>query len=266
MIKNFLILLVFILNVFIVNAHGNNLGLEGSLKSTALNYILLASLIVSILILYSIFKKRMSERQKLTIFIIIVVVVLFVTIYSAASTIYLNVISETKGPIHWHADFEIWNCNKEIDLIKPRGLSNRVGSPTLHEHGDNRIHVEGVVLKKEDVNLHSFFESINGELKQDYLKIPTDHGIVEIRNNELCNNEPGKIQVFAYKVINPEFTKKWKYTQEKIQDFENYILSPYSNVPPGDCIIIEFDQEKQFTDKICDSYKLSIEKGELSGN
>ena len=53
------------------------------------------------------------------------------------------------------------------------------------------------------------------------------------------------------------------YEQIKIDDFEEYIISPYSNIPPGDCIIIEFGPEKQLTDKICLPYKLAEEKGDI---
>ena len=53
--------------------------------------------------------------------------------------------------------------------------------------------------------------------------------------------------------------------EQKLIDFEGYLLSPYSNVPPGDCIIIEFSEEKDFTDKMCDTYRQSIQKGDMVG-
>ena len=96
--------------------------------------------------------------------------------------------------------------------------------------------------------------------------MPTDEGMLEMRNGESCNGREGKLQVFLYKVTNPDSSKKWIYRQEKLQDFDEYVLSPYSNVPPGDCIIIEFDSEKESTDKICASYTAAISRGELSGN
>ena len=123
---------------------------------------MIASIIVGVLILFAIYDKDRSEKTKIFLFLGIIIPIVLVTIYSAGSTIYLNIISETQGPVHWHADFEIWDCGQKIDLINPTGFSNRVGNPVFHEHGDDRIHVEGVVVEKKDVDLHSFFEVIGG--------------------------------------------------------------------------------------------------------
>ena len=76
----------------------------------------------------------------------------------------------------------------------------------------------------------------------------------------------GKLQAFLLKVENPSALKKdeFIFEQTKLENFENYILSPYAYVPPGDCIIIEFDVEKDKTDKICESYTVAIERGDLT--
>ena len=49
-----------------------------------------------------------------------------------------------------------------------------------------------------------------------------------------------------------------------MENFDDHILAPYSNIPPGDCIIIEFDTEKEKTEHICETYKVAIERGDLS--
>lgn len=234
-------------------------------KSNSINYILITSLIVIISIIAITFSKEKTEKRKWFFFLAIIIPIILTTIYMASSTIYLNLISETKGPVHWHADFEIWNCGKKIDLIDPKGLSNRVGTPVFHEHGDNRIHVEGVVVESREVDLHNFFEVIGGSLANNYLSAPTNNGIIEIKDGNLCNENPGKLQVFLYKINNPENTKNWKSEQQKLDNFKDYVLSPYSQIPPGDCIIIEFGIEKERTQHICESYRVSIERGELSG-
>jgi len=212
------------------------------------------------------FSKEKTEKTKWIFFLAIIIPVILTTAYLTGSTIYLNLISETKGPVHWHADFEIWNCDEKIELIKPEGFSNRVGTPVFHEHGDNRIHVEGVVVDSVEVDLHSFFEVIGGTLTNNYLSVPTNNGIIEMRDGNLCNGNPGKLQGFLFKIKNPEDTKNWVFEQRKLDDFEDYILSPYSQIPPGDCITIEFDVEKENTNKICETYKVAVQRGDLSGS
>jgi len=268
--KFLLLILVIILFSFVVFSHaedevGESEDLGETLKSTSANYIMIASIIVGILILFAIYNKDRDEKTKIFLFVGIVIPIILATVYSAGSTIYLNLISETQGPVHWHADYEVWNCGEKIDLINPTGLSNRVGNPVFHEHGDDRIHVEGVVTEKNNVDLHNFFNVIGGILSNNYITMPTDNEIVELRNGDLCNGEEGKLQVFLYKIKNPDATKNWIFEQQKLENFEDYILSPYSQIPPGDCIIIEFDAEKEKTEHICETYKTTMQRGELNG-
>lgn len=263
----FLLFVLLIINALVVSAHTGekNSGLEKDITTIALNTILVSIFLVTIVILYAIHCKPKTGVTKKILFFSIVVPILVATFYSSGSTIYLNMISASKGPVHWHADFEIWNCGKKVDLVEPRGLSNRVGSPVFHEHGDNRIHVEGVVFKKGDVDLHNFLATMGGSLNKNKIVVPTKGGSLELTNGDTCNGEEGKLQVFVYKVSNPYSAKKWKYSQEKIENFEEYILAPYSNVPPGDCIIIDLDKETDKTEHMCETFKVSKSRGELSG-
>ena len=239
-----------------------------SIKYSSLNVILISLLILTLFTGLSVLQRKTIQKNntyKTAIFSILAATVIITTLYSAGSTIYLNVISETKGPVHWHADFDIWDCGREVDLINPTGISNRVGTPTLHEHGENRIHVEGVIIQKKDVNLHNFFRVVGGNLEKGFFSLPTDTGVHEMRDGNYCNGQKGMLQVFVYKVENPKDRKNWIYSQTKIADYPNYILASDQNVPPGDCIIIEYDREKSRTDKICETFKLSEDKGELNG-
>ena len=248
------------------DAHGEEISIDEYIKSTSLNYLLIASTVLLILVLFSIFYKEKSETLKWLLFLGIIIPTILVTVYLAGSTIYLNIISETKGPVHWHADYEVWICGEKVDLIDAKGLSNRVGTTVLHEHGDDRMHVEGVVVKKKDVDLHTFFDVVGGSLTNNHLAISTNDKIVEKDNGDLCNGNPGKLQVFLYKIKNPDDTKNWIFEQKKLDDFEDYVLSPYSQIPPGDCIIIEFGEEKQSTEHICETYKNAEQRGDLSGS
>ena len=198
------------------------------------------------------------EYVKAAIFGLIVIVVLGITSYLVWSTVSKNIKSVTRGPVHYHADFEIYNCGQKLDLIDPHGLENKAGTPLFHEHNDNRIHVEGPVLDLQDISLGKFFEVIGGKLNSGSLIFPTNDGEVAMENGAICNGVPGSLQVFVFK------TQGNTFYQNKLTDPANYVLSSHSKVPPGDCIIIEFDRPKDKTDKLCTSYQVAKEKGELT--
>ena len=237
---------------------------EAQLKARVMSVVIISSILVTAAVILSIIFRKISNHKTM-LFLLIIIPVLVTTLYTVGSTIYLNQISVTKGPVHWHADFEIWNCGEKIDLIDSQGLSNRVGTPVFHEHDDSRVHIEGVVVNNEEISLGNFFNIVGGSLTKHILRVRTNQEILSLHNGDLCNGEPGKIQVFLYKVVNPEEQGNWSYVQEKVEDYVPYALSPYLLVPPGDCIIVEFDLEKEKTDKICTSYEAAITKGELHG-
>jgi hypothetical protein len=288
MVKKYLSLLLaaFILaGVIGVYGHGDEFGgdsltAEGSVESgiyerlneNSIFGITIAALIAGVLTIIAIKvngdtgEHHASEKLKWFLFLGIAIPVIIATIYSAGATIYLNTISETGGPVHWHADFEVWNCGERVDLISPTGLSNRVGTPIFHEHGDLRVHVEGVLVDKEDASLSKFFEVVGGDLHHGSLSMLTDNGVVESRDGDECYGKSGKVQVFVYKIRDVDSTDRWSYEQRKILDFENYVLAAQSQVPPGDCIIVEFDVDKELTDRICSSYEIAVERGVLHGS
>lgn len=256
----FIILLIVILLVNNIFAHGQEIEQQNySLQLTTGSFILILSLIT-----FSLYKKKLKNNEKKILFSLMFLITIITTFYLVYSTISLNINSITKGPVHWHADFEFWACGDKLDLKDPEGFFNRVGSPVFHEHNDDRIHVEGVVTDLEDVNLHKFFDQIGILIEKDYWDfINHDNGRIFLNK---CNGKKPVTQVFLLKVINPENTKKWIYSQEKLKDYKNYIISPYTAVPPGDCIIIEFDEEKEKTKHACESYKSAVRKGELNGS
>ncbi len=259
------VVLVLLFILPLVVAQGDDAEIGVRLKSRSMVVIVITSIIVTDLVILAIISKQKLHDHKQLLFLLIIIPVIAATLYTAGTTIYLNKISVTKGPVHWHADLELWNCGKKLDILNPEGLSNRVGSPVFHEHNDFRIHVEGVVVKEEDVSLTNFFNVLGGALTSESLGVPTNDEIVLLHNDDLCEGGLGKVQVFVYKVINPDEYGRWTYTQEKIEDYTNYVLSPYSHVPPGDCLIIEFDKEKETTDKLCTTYQAALNRGELRG-
>ncbi len=205
--------------------------------------------------------KHVSALMKKLLYGSFIAVTMLTTLFLAGSTIYLNVISSSKGPVHWHADIEIWACGREINLKDPTGLSNKIGTPTLHEHNDKRIHLEGVVVEPQDASLSRFFQVIGGKLERNVLHVPTNEGVMLLSSGISCGDGMVReLQFFVYKTDTDGY-----YTQEKIADPASYTISPEGNIPPGDCIIAELDAPKERTDRMCTSYRVAEQIGKLKG-
>lgn len=232
--------------------------LDQIIRGNSIKYTLIALLLLGILTAISVIIKNKNEFLKYLLFVGFVLISVLTTLYLAGSTIYLNQKSVTGGPVHYHADFEIFSCGQKVELKDPEGLSNKIGSEVVHEHNDNRIHIEGVILNEHDASLGHFFETIGGELHQDHIAVPTQDGLFELENGQNCpDGQKSSLQVFVFKTQNNYFS------QQKLEDPENYIISPFSQVPPGDCIIVEFGSQTAKTDKLCTFYRVAKEKGEL---
>lgn len=208
-----------------------------------------------------VFLTKKRDSLKLYFFLGIIFPVIFTSLFLAGSTVYLNQISATKGPVHWHADFEIYNCGQPIDLVDPVGLSNKIGTPTFHEHNDGRVHVEGVVLQMEDVSFNSFINVIGGKISDTSLEFPTTNGLFARKDGELCpDGTLGEWNIFLYSVQGKNIGRE-KLTLEKLRE---HILAPEGSVPPGDCIILEFSESKNKTDHLCNFYKTAINQGKFN--
>ena len=263
--KVFFFLIIFLLLSSFVSvaswAHEHEvfgLGLDDRISQWSFIIVLIASIAIAGLTAVSLMWKRPKEKVKKVLFLSIAGITLLATLFLAISTIYLNAVSSSGGPVHWHADIEIWNCGEELTLRDPEGLSNKIGTSTLHEHNDKRIHLEGVVVKPPDASLGKFFYVIGGHLSSQELRVPTNTGIVAKKTGDTCpNGDSGEVQVFAYRTVNG------KYSQQKLADPADFIIAPSSSVPGGDCIIVEFDKSKDKTDKLCRSYKVAEKLGKI---
>jgi len=265
--------------------------LETFIANLSVTVVVVGSILVVLLVVIaaSIAKSRKKKTQalKLPLFVAIVVVVLGTTFTISGGTVYLNVKSATGGPVHWHADFEIWACGNEVELRDPTGfLSNKIGTATYHEHDDKRIHVEGVPTDLPyDYSLGKFFNVVGGGISRDTLVVPlndngkyfedhheetdgdgnptpapeqldpfitteTEGKIVSFVNGETCGSDAAQVQVFDYKF--DAATKTYKQT--KIEDPANFMPAHEAQVPNGDCSIVEFSPVKDRTDKLCKQY------------
>lgn len=217
---------------------------EGFSWSDPVSYIYLASVVIILVILYALIRgKRLSNSGKKLCFWIIAFSVVLPTLYLGGHTVYENISSITKGPVHWHADYELWVCEKKLELIKPDSyFKNKVGTPLLHSHRDDRIHIEGVVGNFPEMELGNYFKVIGGELSETNLIYPTAEGAVSVNNGDKCGQETGTLKVYA--------------NGKKVENPESYLIYPSSYVPPGDCIIILFDgTNSTTTDRVCTSWQ-----------
>ena len=218
--------------------------------------VLISLSIISIIIQKN---KKLFTKVRLLLFILITIVIIITTSLFIIYTIMVNYNAITKGPVHWHADFEVFRCNERLELIDPKSkILNKVGTSLFHEHNDNRIHIEGTVSKENEISLSAFLSVVGGKMSNEELSFPTNQGIINMKNGDECNNQKAELQVFLYKI------KDNSVILEKIINPKDYIISPYANIPPGDCLIIEFDVLKNKTDKICKTLEISIQKGKVN--
>ncbi|MBI5072478.1 hypothetical protein HZA99_01535 [Candidatus Woesearchaeota archaeon] len=178
-------------------------------------------------------KKNWKNQEKKILFWALAIGVSAVTVYLLSYTLLVNSTSETNGPVHWHADFEIWVCGEKQTLPESEGISGRVGTPLVHYHDDYRIHIEGAVMNKEDMNLGSFFAAIGGALADSYIGIPQEDGSIKYwRNGDQCQDgHAGTLTLYV--------TKGQSVTT--VQNIAAYVISPETNVPPGDKLKFVFN-------------------------
>lgn len=223
--------------------------------------VIIAGTILIVAVLLSALLRDRYPEAKPWLFAVIVSVATLGTLILISSTVYLNNVSSSGGPVHWHADFEAWACDQELELKDPEGfLSNKVGTPVLHEHNDQRIHLEGVVVNPRDASLGKFIDVVGGSISRDSLVFPTNDGVERFVSGQTCNGQPAEVQVFVYQTVEDGY-----YRVEKLDDPANYIIRDESVVPPGDCIIIEFGPSSPTTDKMCLQYEVALDIGDLKG-
>ncbi|MEK6922200.1 MAG: hypothetical protein AABX08_00185 [Nanoarchaeota archaeon] len=94
----------------------------------------------------------------------------------------------TDGPVHWHANIKVFVCGNEIEMPSPFG-NQHIGSPLLHTHDDRLIHIEGTIIKAEDITLGKYMSNVGMNFKNDEL--------IDKRDGDLCEGKPGKVKLFV---------------------------------------------------------------------
>lgn len=263
--------------------------LEQQIAALSKNVILSASVLLVVLVILTVALRDRVPKLKPVLFTLLATTLIAPTLFLGISTVYLNLKSESGGPVHWHAEIEFWACGTELELRDPTGfLSNKIGTSTYHEHDDKHIHLEGVVVKKsEDASLGKFMRVTGGSLSNVGINVPlnvesatwtaqgdkrdgdvqgnlsaeeiesefitntTDGPVASLKNGKQCGGQPAELQVFVYTFNEKDNT----YSQKKISNPAEYVIRDESSLgPPSDCVIFEFDTPKDQTDKLCEQY------------
>ncbi len=166
-------------------------------------------------------KERETKEQRKN-FIIISLVIIGILGFSYfvyngitnAPALYSN------GPVHWHAKIELELCGESRPLTDPNVKSMK-GPSITHTHGDDTMHMEGIVRKKEDIALGRFMDEMDVEFSSET--------IMEYTNGDICPNAttPGQVKMYVNDVENDAFRE--------------YVPAPEEDVPPGDTIRIIFE-------------------------
>ena len=115
----------------------------------------------------------------------------------------------SNGPVHWHANIKVFVCGNEIEMPSPFG-NQHIGTPLLHTHDDRLIHIEGRVLKAEDITLGKYMGNIGMNFKNDE--------IIDKKNGDFCGDNARKVKLFVGGVENMELV------DYVIKDGESYEL------------------------------------------
>ena len=207
------------------------------------NAVVYASTVSGFFIFVSLLLKGHVDRNgEKFLFTGIAAPVLMATIYLIAATIYLNFASESQGPVHWHADYEVWVCGEEVTDWATSGVwyDNKVGDPELHTHEDYRMHVEGTLTKLSEASLHSFFEVSGGQYDDSRVIMPlTGNRTRNVPNGDACpNGKPGQWTLYV------ESGPKLNERSIRIEPLgPDYVIAHEGNVPPGDVLYLVFDSE-----------------------
>lgn len=236
---------------------------------------IIATLVLTVVSLWK--EDGLTERGKTLLMSLFLLAIMLPSIYSVAAFIHESQTSWSQGEIHWHADFEVIVEGQEIDLIDPEtfcqematestymcSINDRVGITKYHEHDDDRIHVEGVFKTREEATLGAFFNTFQGTLTRDMLRIPTNTDTIYRTN---AGGKTLKILVKrgvggnrGWCAISDDVPVEDQcidaFTDEHVTSPHDYVISPYQTEqldnPILDKIFIIYD-ETPVTDALQD--------------
>ncbi|MDO8480926.1 MAG: hypothetical protein Q7S65_03855 [Nanoarchaeota archaeon] len=197
-----------------------------SLWAEPTTYVRISAALILALFIGVLLKRDFPQHHKKMLFAAFALLIIVPTLFLGFSTIRENITSVTKGPVHWHADVIVEACGERLNLADPQFPRNKVGTPLLHEHNENRIHVEGTVQELDEVTLHHYFEVIGGTLEEGQLVYPTNEGLRAFSDGDACDEGTGTLKVYV--------------NGKEQETYEEYVPYPDAYVPPGDCVVVRF--------------------------
>ena len=142
-------------------------------------------------------EKEVKQRNK-NYFWIIITIIGIIAFAIVVGWLFTNKKeSYTDRPVHWHVLLDVEICGEKVDIRGGKSSGNMAGSnqamygpQLLHHHNDNTIHIEGQIVKKEDIALGKFFDGID---------IPFDKDkIMDKKNGDLCpDGKPGILKMYV---------------------------------------------------------------------
>lgn len=230
------------------------------LERISLQLIFLTAALIGVLFFFFFITRRANKLDSRVVFFAITACVFATTALLIMSTLFLTFTSWSKGPIDWRAYLEIWACDKEYSPYIYDSKEQTYGPRIIYDKDQKQIQLRGLMKRPEDSTLTQLIEGLGGELTAQSLMLPINNGTVRFTNNDRCGQDKAEVQVFVY-----HMNRDGTFAQRKIMAFSDYQIQPFSSVPPGDCIVIEFSPPKDRTDKKCRSYSQAQYKGELRG-
>ncbi len=247
---------------------------EATVSSLSVTTTVVGTGILVLLIAMALIFYKRAEKTRIAIFSAIVAVVLATTTTITCASVYLAAKSDTGGLVNWQARFQIWACGNQLEIRDPEEFfSNKVGTASLHEHNDNKIHLNGMAMTLPyDFSLGKFMSVIGGKIDNNTLAVPlndtnyfvgnapsSQEALAYIQTNnagkiasfasgDTCGNNIAEVQAFVYR-YNPA---NKAYEQTKIADIASYEPTHATTEDTSDCIIIEFSEHKDKTTKTCD--------------
>ncbi len=144
-------------------------------------------------------ERNKKKKTKNMIVLIAVFAIFILFVYYVKNNYYVET-PYTSGEVHWHTSIDIFVCGQKRDDLNNLGKVQHVGNSLLHTHGDGIAHIEGRILKQEDITLGRFFDSVG-------LKF-SDSQILDKKNGDLCNETSGKVKMFVNNQENTEFRNR----------------------------------------------------------
>jgi len=90
--------------------------------------------------------------------------------------------------VHWHSTIEIVTCGEVENL--PRPTRAHIGSPLLHTHDDQLIHLEGLIPNADAIRLSKYTGNIGKNFKNDEL--------LDYKNGDTCpDGTIGTVKLFV---------------------------------------------------------------------